>query len=437
MRDRFPYVALAGLVFLAVAGWLFHQTAQRGRFADSLSTYRSAPDGARGLFLLAEASGLAVSRRHVDLRQIDPELGALVLLGVDRLEEEELEPLQEFVVDGGQLVIVLPFPPKAEEDGEEEKTRWLDTEPTGRSLLEAFDVTFTACDSPDVERSFEMVLPSRLTRGVEAPEGRLAGYLGRDEGETPALTLLSDPHGEDRAVALALDHGSGRVIVLAAPDLATNRALARADNARLWVSLLGALELHGPVEFDEFHHGFTGDRSVAAYAARHGMHWALLQLMGAIALAAYALRRFGRPRSVTRDERVGRADYLLAMARIYRQGSHREHVTRLLFDGVLRFLARKAGLKAHATPLALSAALAAQGRPDLVNGLRDLSARVGRAQETDASVLDFARACSALRKLAGHEQGARRPATKTPVTSRPAGPAAGNPPGPRASRSHA
>ena len=43
MRDRFPLLVLALIVFALAGGWLLQQSASRGRFAEPLSTYRSAP----------------------------------------------------------------------------------------------------------------------------------------------------------------------------------------------------------------------------------------------------------------------------------------------------------------------------------------------------------------------------------------------------------
>ncbi len=69
---------LAILLGLAV---LLQQSASRGSFADAGSTYRAAEDGSRALYLLAEAAGLPVDRRHLDLNLVDHE-GTLVLIGI-------------------------------------------------------------------------------------------------------------------------------------------------------------------------------------------------------------------------------------------------------------------------------------------------------------------------------------------------------------------
>ena len=94
MRDRLPLLAFAMALLLGALGWVVTRQSARGEFADPLSTYRSAPDGARALFLLAKQAGLPVERRHLDLKQID---GAplMVLLG----PEGDGAPLMQYVND--------------------------------------------------------------------------------------------------------------------------------------------------------------------------------------------------------------------------------------------------------------------------------------------------------------------------------------------------
>jgi hypothetical protein len=392
MRDRFPWLVAALLAFGVAAVWLFGEAGRRGSFAEPMSTYRSAPDGARALFLLAQRLGLPVERRHVDLRDLDnSKTGAIALLGVERLPAEEVEKLEKYVTDGGKLLLVASPKPK-------KQSFFAELLHSGRDLFDAFAVTATECDTPDVERDLQVSTASALTRGVEAPMARVAGYVARKEGEA-MLPLLLDPHADERAVAIAFRHGAGRVVVVSAPDLASNRALGHGDNARLWSSMLASLSEGGPVQFDEFHHGFTGERSISGYAARHGLHWALLQLVVALWVWVSAQRRFGRPRRAPEEERVGGADYLWAMARIYRQGAHRAHAVRLLLEGLTRALARKAGLGPRATVGEVVRALSRRGRPDLSRALASAEGRAAAAATGDEHVLSFARACAGARKL--------------------------------------
>ena len=393
MRDRFPLLVAAALALGVASVWLFSEAGRRGTFAEPLSTYRSAPDGARGLFLLAQRLGLPASRRHMDLRDLDAaKTGAVVVLGVERMPQPEIEQLQKYVSAGGRLLIV-------ERPEEKKKSVFAELLHERRPLLDAFGVTLSECDSPDIERDLEVAVPSPLTRGVEQPQAKVAGYLTRREGD-PMLPLIVDPHADGKPVAIAFMHGSGRIVAVSAPDLATNRGLGHGDNARLWASLLTTLAQSGPIEFDEYHHGFTGERSISGYAARHGLHWAVLQLLLALWVWVASQRRFGRARREPDEERVAGADYLWAMARIYRSGAHRAHVVRVLFDGLTRALTRKAGVHLKAPVGEVVRGLNRRGRPDLGRALANAETRVAGAAGSDQEVLAFARSCAGARKLA-------------------------------------
>jgi hypothetical protein len=270
-----------------------------------------------------------------------------------------------------------------------------------KALLAHFDLKLAECDSPEIERQLEVATPSPLTRGVEAPMARVAGYLSR-EGGRPMLPLLLDPHAEGRAVAVAFPHGDGRVVAVSAPDLASNRALGRGDNARLWASLVSALSAGGPFEFDEHHHGFTGERSISGYAASHGLHWALLQTLLALWawVAAQAPLR-ARPQADS-DERVagpttcgpwpastGRADTAPTPPKVLSTGSSGAGAPRR-GGGPAR---RRRG-RARAQP-----PRPPRPRP----GAGQAESRLGGAGASDEEVLAFARLCAGARKLADHK----------------------------------
>jgi hypothetical protein len=421
VRDRFPLVVLVALVFAAGSGALLLQTAQRGAFADPLSTYRSAPDGARALYLLAAESGLPVSRRHLDLKDLPtaqdrPRL--LVLLGIESVGDDELGQLQRFVTEGGALLVVARAPPKDEKKDEKEKSGLRGLSGFGRrAVLEAFQTSLLPTEGEVAERDLEVGVPSPLVAGVEMAQARVASYLTRAQAEGE-LPLLVDPHGDGGRVAIAFAHGAGRVVAVSSADLASNRALARADNARFWLSVLATLSEGRTIEFDEHHHGFTGERSISGYAARYGLHWALLQLVAALFVWVLALKRFGRPRAVQAEERVAKADYLLAMARIYRQGGHRSHAAQALVSGLVRALGRYAGASARAGEEEVALALERRGRLDLARALRALASRRAAAAQSDRALLSLARGCAGVRARMGARGPAASPRSGKPSSRR-------------------
>ncbi len=395
MRDRFPLLVVGGLILTGLLGSWLVRGAARGGFADTLSTWRAQPDGARGLYLLAEESGLPVVRRTADLR-IMQGAGALVLLAVEVEDAREDDPDQTALAaerDKGLEDEEVPrhglnklHVPELDEDEAEkllEHVRAGNTlvyVPWGSKenrLLDAVGVKLTKADTSLPMRTLVPPLSSPYTLGVERVEAKVQAYLQLpEEGAVPVLE--DEPLG--MTVAAVVPYGAGRVLVVGAPELAMNQALARADNAQFWLSALRALG-PGPYEFDEHHHGFTNERSVVDFARRYGLHFAVAQLLLGLCLWAVALKRFGRPLPPPESARVGATDALFAMSRLYREGRHHAFAAGLITKGLTQELALHAGLPAHAPAQAVAEGLAARGREDLANGLR----AIARNAETTSS----------------------------------------------------
>lgn len=384
MRDRFPLLVVGGLLVTALLGAWLVRGAARGGFADTLSTWRAQPDGARGLFLLAEESGLPVVRRTTDL-QVLTGTGSLVLLAVEVEGAREDDPDQTALAAGRDAGLEDESVPRhglnrlhVPELGEDETEKLLEHVKAGHSLvyvpwgsqenplLDALGVKLTKADTSLPMRTLVPPLSSPYTLGVERVEAKVQAYLTLPAGD--AVPVLADePLG--MMVAAVVPYGAGRVLVVGAPELAMNQALARADNARFWLSALSALG-PGPHEFDEHHHGFTNERSLVDFARRYGLHFAVAQLLLGLCLWAVALKRFGRPRPPPESVRMGATDALFAMSRLYREGRHHGFAAGLITRGLTQELALHAGLPAHAPAKAVAESLASRGRKDLAHGLR-------------------------------------------------------------------
>ena len=412
MRDRFPLLMVGGLLLTGLLGTWLVRGAARGGFADTLSTWRAQPDGARGLFLLAEESGLPVVRRTADMRILQG-TGSLVLLAVEVEDAREDDPDQTALAaekDAGLEDEDVPrhgfnrlHVPELSE-GEAEKLlehvrggKNLIYVPWGSKenrLLDAVGVKLTKADTSLPMRTLVPPLSSPYTLGVERVEAKVQAYLTLpEEGAVPVLT--DEPLG--LTVAAVVPYGAGKVLVVGAPELAMNQALARADNAQFWLSALGALG-SGPYEFDEHHHGFTNERSVVDFARRYGLHFAVAQLLLGLCLWAVALKRFGRPRAPPESVRVGATDALFAMSRLYREGRHHGFAADLLTRGLTQELALHAGLPAHAPLKAVAEGLDSRGRGDLANGLRAM-VRNAKSVSDDKSLQVLATRVAALRNL--------------------------------------
>ncbi len=416
MRDRFPLLLIGGLILLGVIGAYLSRGAARGSFADRLSTYRSQEDGTRGLFLLAEESGLPVTRLKKNLEVIEPRQN-LALLGVEfggglealldgalnpddeddkakqsgkgqdaaghtganllhsrKVEVDERERLLEHVKQGATLLYV----PRGSSDD---------------SLLEALDVRLWKADDSTGRHTLAPAQPSPFTLGVERLEARVQAYLDLPQSAVPLIVDTQD----EGVVAALVPYGQGQVVVIGAPELAMNSALARADNAQLWLSMLRATSATGPTAFDEFHHGFTSDRSFAEFAARHRLHFAAAQLLLGLMLWAGALRRFGKPHPPADDARVGSTDTLFAASRLYREGKHSAYAAMLIARHLAQELAAHAGLPWRVTPTEIAAGLAARGHTVLAEALREV-VRLSQEAASDQDVVRVARQAASARQ---------------------------------------
>jgi hypothetical protein len=177
-----------------------------------------------------------------------------------------------------------------------------------------------------------------------------------------------------------------------------NKSLARADNARFWTSLLTHVSRSGPVGFDEYHHGFTADRSIANFAERYGLQFAVLQLVLGVCLWAGALRRFGRPRPLQQDLRVGSTDALFASSRLYREGRHYTYAAQAIVRQLCAEYAAVAALPAKSDAGEIAAALKLRGRADLAAAITDVR-RSTDLVSNEGDVQEVARLAAAARRL--------------------------------------
>jgi hypothetical protein len=414
VRDRFPVLLLGGVLMLGVLGVFVLQGARRGAFADRLSTFRSEKGGARALYLLLQEAGLPVERHQTDLEVIDVGRN-LVLLGVsfekahgaDRsafdesdagVADDDADPDEDLQARGYNTV----RSPKVSREETEKLLQharngatviYAPADSRDNPLLEALDVYLVRAEAELDVRTLVPAQPSRYTRGVERVETRVKAFLDLPPGAVP---LLLDEELDEVVMAL-VPWGHGKVIVLGAPALATNEALGMADNAQLWLSLARAATDGATLTFDEFHHGFTGGRSMGEFAARYGLHFAFGQLMLGVAFWALALRRFGRPRAPKEELRLGSTDALFATSRLYREGRHFAHAAAAIARELATQMAFRAGVSGKSTPAEIGAALEVRGRKDLARALLQV-ARHATSASSEEDVREVAELAALARR---------------------------------------
>jgi hypothetical protein len=218
--------------------------------------------------------------------------------------------------------------------------------------------------------------PSRYVQDVERVVTTVSGFLILP---LDAVPLLVDEE-EERPVAAMVPYGEGRFILVAAPALAMNKSLQVSDNAQFWLSLMTTVSRSGPVAFDEFHHGFTSERSLGEFASRYRLHFAIGQLAFGVVLWALSLKRFGRPRPPMAEFQTASTEALWAMARVYREGQHYAHASAVMLKHFTRELANHLGLSHHLEPHQVAAALMERGRKDGAAALREVMDAVSHAK---------------------------------------------------------
>ncbi len=408
MNDRFPLAMLGGVVLVGALSWFVMRGAQRGSFAETLSTLKSEPDGARALYVFLSESGLPVARHSQDLTFIPPKRN-LVLLGT-RFDDEEALHQKSFdgsSVDAGETDDEKDVERKAQKWGTpsitKEETETLlthvrngstviyvpATDHQSSSFLKALEVSVQKAADVLDKRTLVPAQPSRYVRHVQRVITPIDVFFELPDGAVP---LLVD-EVFDKPVVASIPYGQGRVILIGASELTMNRTLAVADNAQFWHSLISTVSGAGPVFFDEFHHGFTGSRSLGEFAGKYGLHFAVGQLLLGIALWALSLRRFGSPRVMLDEQRVGGTDALFATSRLYREGKHFNHAASSI---VKRLAAERAGVSIALEPEEIATLIQQRGRTDLARTLFELT-RAARATASEADLEHVAMRCAAAR----------------------------------------
>jgi hypothetical protein len=272
--------------------------------------------------------------------------------------------------------------------------------------------------------------PSELLAGVSEVEAIVAGTLRPTNADVDFVPLLVDEKGRTVGAVVGRKDG-GRAVIIAAPDLFANRRLAARDNAML-LHALGETALSGAatppkpgarrkgpaadvprrLEFDEFHHGFTGTRTVVGYIWRGDLKWVLLQLLflGLLALAR-TWKRFGPAAEPPEASQTAR-DYLQAMARIYRLGGHRAAAADRVWGYARRRIAARLGLSGKIADGAGAAnEIEAIGLAQLARLYRRAEAARTELQgsATDGDLLDFGRAVAAVEAEAQRGRARRTP----------------------------
>ena len=391
MRARFVLVVISIVLVVAAIGFLSSEATRRSQFTTRLSTFSAAPEGGRALYALAERLALRPGRLTHNLEVI-PETGTLVsiaprasggsllsfLFGASAFTDKEVQAVRRWVESGNTFVLIAETEPDlvsafALSGGV--GPRWWDDladEPGGRrGADEAREAarkwppeTILATPTVATAAVFEGV--ETVEVGVSAPEVHLGPWNASNTEQTDGVhgyaPLLVTVDG--KVVAAQVRVGAGRFVVVRSSWPATNAGLSREDNAVMLAQLLSGQRDRGGdarLWFDEYHHGFANDRSLAGYL-RDSSLWVVVCQLGFLLLVIgwRVQQRFGFPLPLYEGELRGSGDYLKAMSHIYRRGGHASHAVGVLLDDLDRRLVEhhrmRPGLSGHALARELEAA---------------------------------------------------------------------------------
>jgi hypothetical protein len=377
------WLAALGLVtlLLAVAGWLLHERAARGRGLPAYSVWSQENDG------LGEAA-------HV-LRQLGWRTVALT------------RPVG-YARQHGLLVIVEPGGDAPSELEARDLLRWVKQ---GNTLLLA-----STTETPLHHILKAALRPSRVEdEPIEIAPLRSGGWPDDYTDDVKHLALstratIEAPGGRTlwkvgaRPGAVVLRHGRGRILLLADPSVLTRAGLGRQDNVLLLVNV-ASLHARGDTVFvDEYHHGFRSAEGFWGYLGHYGQHLVLVPVLLAVGALVWRWSvRLGpaRPRPV--PQAADAVAYASSLARIYeRAGAHRR-LARVLAGHFIAALTRHLRLRPNALPAEILAAYRRRSTPVGEAGVQRLQAllkglaELRRGEVTDSQLLAQAQALDRFR----------------------------------------
>jgi hypothetical protein len=338
LRDRRTIAVIVVLVAMLLFAMLFAPDQSGIDEGPRLTTHSYRPSGARGFLESADRLGWTpVRHEKVDLPPSAPGRVYAVLAPPIPLTEAETHRLLERVRAGAGLFAVMQ---------------------TSTPLADSLGVRVHAGFGRVPEDTSAACGPSRRTRTAEFLRGAVfsASFDVRPPDGVAVQSFLKLAGGtasnSPATAAAGFPLGSGRVGVVADPDLLTNSVLrmCRLEAGRSMVALLQyvATDSTGAVArrtliFDEYHHGYGSHpsitRAVAGFIAGHPAGRALGQLsIAVVVMLAAAAARPAQPAPATPRTRRSRLEHVSALALAYSRISATRTATRLLVRGLRRRL---------------------------------------------------------------------------------------------------
>ena len=331
MVERAQWGVLGGLLLVtALFALLLSPDGGRSTLDPRPSTFRATPSGTMALYLVLEELELPVARRVTPFVEGAPLPEAIALLApTEGLSPAEVAALLGWLREGGRLLYAAGG---------------ADTLAVALGLVRvpAFADSLGAVGTAAAAAAAHpLVLDADSVYGFRhAFAGSSPGL--REEGAVPLLRF-----SEDRVGAAIVPVGEGMVIAWSDVAPLANRAVDWSGAALVFARAARQLaSAGGAIEFDEYHHGFSGGGSpagaMAAFLGEAPAGRMLLQLaMAGAGLLLLLGSRFGAPIPPAPARRRSPLAHLNALAAAYRAGKARNRARHLLAAGLARRLGRR------------------------------------------------------------------------------------------------
>ncbi len=364
-RGWLPWL-LGGIGLLVVVLALGAPRSSNG--VDAMDPHATGPSGAKALVLLLQQSGA-----HVEVTSHMPGPGTdVALLAVDTTSQTQTDQLEGWVRAGGILVVADPassfVPVGSTSSGS----------PLGLGLAGP-PIAPGSCDIAALS-GLGRVWPSDSGSFYAVPSGSGRCYSSGI-----------------RAFVVDTPVGRGRIVAVGSPNVWSNDALGKYDNAGLATDLLAArvgTRVSVLWGMNPGSQGAAGGTDLGSLISA-GIKLALVELL--IAFGVYTwfrARRLGKPVEEVQLVQIGGSELIAAHGHLLAQTRDPDRAARLLREDLRRRLAERLGLSPTAPPevvAEVTASRAGVDRDRVARAVTDVPVR------SEAELLDLARDIDSIR----------------------------------------
>jgi len=226
-----------------------------------------------------------------------------------------------------------------------------------------------------------------LTAGVASVAGPIGAVF--PFAIAKATPLLGTPRG---TVAIDYPYGKGDVVAISAPALFDNLEIAKADNARFALDVIGG---HGPVAFDERVHGYAEDESFWDALPRP-VRWSFWIVAGIVGLALIGANvRFAPAIPLDPPDERDSSAYVVAMGALMRRARAARSAVATFAEDAFRRARRRYHLPVGADPATI---VSRSDRQDVRQAIAELARLHALGHASEAALIRAAKLDARLRK---------------------------------------